>query len=165
MNKQGENGIELKKCACGCSKDIPAFDKKNRPRQYIRGHRKSKGHFDKKGYRWIQIPGTGKKIQEHRFIMEKMLGRKLKPNERVHHKNEIKHDNLPSNLVLMNVVKHNHFHRPPLNIPLEIIECACGCGIKLNRYDNRGRERWYATPGHAWRKPHGRGNPNRKKVS
>lgn len=97
--------------------------------------------------------------------MENKLGRKLKPDERVHHDNEVKHDNAPNNLVLMNVNRHNHFHRPPLEIPVEIIECACGCGTKFNKFDNRGRERKYTSPSHAWKKPHGRGNPNRKRAS
>lgn len=28
----------LKKCECGCGQDIPAFDKKHRPRRFVAGH-------------------------------------------------------------------------------------------------------------------------------
>jgi len=151
-------------CGCGCGTIIPAYDERNRPRKYAKGHKLSKGRYlDKKGYAWIAAPGTGRKIQEHRYLMEQILGRKLKPHERVHHKNGCKSDNRPENIELMTEKQHNHFHRPPLKIPQETIECACGCGSKLNKYDNRGRERIYLSPSHAWKKPHGRGNPNRKR--
>ena len=149
-------------CACGCKTLIPSHDERGRKRTFAKGHKISNGYIDKRGYKWIQLPGTNTKVQEHRVIMERELKRPLQPDEIVHHINGIKDDNRVENLFVMTAKEHNNFHRPEKVIPSDIIKCACGCGTEFNKYDNRGRVRIYLSPSHAWRKPHGRSNPNRK---
>lgn len=57
------------------------------------------GVYIQAGYRMVKTPEGY--VQEHRLVMEKKLGRPLKPEERVHHLDNDKLNNAPENLELM----------------------------------------------------------------
>lgn len=53
-------------------------------------------------------------VLEHRDVVMKYLGRRLRKNERVHHLNGNKQDNRQSNLVVMTDSDHSKHHHPKL---------------------------------------------------
>lgn len=50
------------------------------------------------GYKVLKV--DGKKVLEHRVVVEQKIGRRLLPSERVHHINGVRDDNRPENLEL-----------------------------------------------------------------
>lgn len=99
---------------------------------------------------------------EHRVLAEKLLGRKLKKGEKIHHENEIKNDNKNDNIIVVpSEAVHRFLHWPPnciRQMPNEsnrMVLCLCGCKRKLSRFDKRGRSCFYIS-GHGRRSNHRR---------
>ena len=71
--------------------------------------RTSKGFYvDDTGYAWIFFDGGHQLL--HRYVMEVKLGRKLLPDEIVHHKDEDSLNNHPDNLELTSNAIHSAEH-------------------------------------------------------
>lgn len=73
-------------------------------------HRASPGDgcIDSWGYRVITV--DGRRIREHRHVMEMVLGRELTSSEIVHHLDENKANNNPANLKITNRAAHPKEH-------------------------------------------------------
>ena len=120
--------VPSKKMAKYCSRAC----KHLAPRKKGADHPSFKGGGVKSdGYRYICNK------PEHRIVMEKELGRKLKGYECVHHKNGIKDDNRLENLELMSKSKHASLHGKISTWARRYNHCRF-CGTNKERHHSRG---------------------------
>ena len=105
------------------------------------------------GYVLLRMPGHHLAdcrgyVYEHRLVAEQKLGRRLLPGELVHHIDENKQNNVPSNLEIVSGNAEHFLHhrktdrgrRKPGESNPQIL-CECGCGEAMAKFDDGGRPR------------------------
>lgn len=69
--------------------------------------------YDTAGHSYVRLRlSDGSVVAEHRFVMEQYLGRPLRGDEEVHHKDENKKNNALENLELLTASEHTKHHHP-----------------------------------------------------
>jgi hypothetical protein len=64
------------------------------------------------GYMRIKVADPSEWMFEHRYVVEQSLGRQLRTEEHVHHKNGVRDDNRLENLIVMHRDVHNRERFP-----------------------------------------------------
>jgi len=99
-----------------CKKNFevsPSFKNKKHCSRKCAGLEKMERKMSIDGYWVIHKIGYYKnEVKEHRWMMEQKIGRRLSPNEIVHHLNFDKLDNRIENLVIVSRGEHNIIHQP-----------------------------------------------------
>jgi len=97
--------------------------------------KKADGTF--RQYVTIKVAPSGQWPFKHRWMMEQHLGRKLKRDEVVHHKDGNTLNNEPENLQLISNICHSQLHNV-INTWSEEYECCIFCGTTERPHKGHG---------------------------
>lgn len=83
------------------------------------------------GYRLAWAPDHPRasrgRVLEHILVAEKELGRYLTDDEHVHHKDHVKTNNDPSNLIVLSATDHAHLHASERRLTVQSTRVAVAC--------------------------------------
>lgn len=105
----------------------------------------------------------GSRLGVHRKAVEDAIGRRLAPDEIVHHANEVKTDNRLENLEVTDPVSHGLHHHPPI---LPVVKTCEACGTEYRPHKTKRRRQkscsWTCRNELIRRAAYARGSQNRR---
>lgn len=157
--KQKQQFLPHKTCKCSpdCKTIIPDYG----DNKFAFGHQyKGSGNPNWKGGRTIDSYGYVKilspnhpfkdskgYVKEHRLVMENHLGRYLRQNELVHHRDENKQNNKIENLQLITRSAHQNHHNPRKGYRMDYDGVVClECGADTTYPCKNGQPHWCRHP-------------------
>lgn len=145
-------------CACGCGKTLEEHDKHGRKRRHIYGHqlggrmRVAGRHFNWKGGEWVDTAGyiqtyapdhpnaIDNHVRRSRLVMEKHIGRYLKPSELVLHTNGNNQDDTIENLTVM--TRREFTRKMHLKDMSDRVCAICSSSVTTHQHKS-DRPMWY----------------------
>jgi hypothetical protein len=107
VHLRGMRDLSATNCLCGCNQETRT-GKNGRPNRYVHGHNRrgagSSTGWIEQGMRFVWL--DGKKRPLHRLIMENALGRPLRTDEIVRHRDGDLLNNDPANLIVLSRQAH-----------------------------------------------------------
>lgn len=85
-------------------------------------------------YKYKAVKVNGVKTDQHRLVMEDLLGRKLRAGELVHHKDGNPRNNDPDNLQLVTYKEHYELHKTAIYNQLNTPEAKAKRTASMRRY-------------------------------
>ena len=158
--KQKRDEREKIPCACGCGTLIPIIGRDGRPNRYAYGHNFGKrenhpnwkGGFypDTDGYIWVfrpDHPNSNKQgyLKRSRLVMSEHLGRPLREDEHIHHKNKQTDDDRIENLEIVSQSQHMSIHHTKDMTGRKCIDPECKDPYTTGK-DNQGYDAWFRGP-------------------
>ena len=103
-------------CKCGCGGKLLKYGSDGKERQFLFNHHRRKEITPDKEYEYVYAPdhphkNHRNKVYKHRLVMEAHIGRYLRLDEFVHHKDRNPKNNNISNLQIMSKPDHTQYHR------------------------------------------------------